>query len=438
MADETIFHTVWLLLRDKEFLSHHAAISPNVFPRGSMRWLVSQSLKSWKGRHKRLTAATVALLAESDAPGLQRNQTTAEQVCRAYDDLCNAYAVPQEGREEARELCREWLERRTMGLALERAGNAVEQGDVNAARAILDMTRPAAVDDQPQLVLSAGTADFLQTVREPKPGAIPFGLEELDRLWEGGHRGGELGIIAGSTGIGKSMSLAFLAQSAYWAGATVMYYTFELTVEQIKERIALAMLAKGKRDVHGEWADELARRARILGKKTPPPGIIDIRGGTKSLPDLAADLDEFKRVNGAYPDLLLLDSLDDLAPLDKQKAGWEQLKEAYTWARKLALKNNIHIWTATQLTRDAVEKARVSLKQIGEAYAKAQRAHYVIGLAQTPEDKQHEDGPKIHLYVLKDSLHGTVGAWLELSAAYGNGDNGYAGYEVDYTHGLPV
>jgi hypothetical protein len=142
-------------------------------------------------------------------------------------------------------------------------------------------------------------------------------------------------------------------------------------------------------------------------------------------PDLTADLSAYKDEHGKYPDVLILDSADDIAPLKNRQAGHEDLKDAYIYLRNLAQEKKLRVWTSGQLTRDAVAKARVSLRQVGGAYAKAQKVHYVIAFL-------------ITIDVLKDSLHGTTGALLEARTEFGRGINGFPGIEVTQSHNLPI
>ena len=279
------------------------------------------------------------------------------------------------------------------------------------AWAILERGRLPQGDQAKQTTLGLNSKDFLQKLRKRKRGAVPLGIPELDKLWEGGYRPGELGIMLGSTGVGKSMLLCFLAAEAYWANASVLYYTYELTREQIRDRIALGIIQKGKLDTKGTWEAELRARAKRRGLNDPPVAEISVRDSesASTWPELVADIERYKDANGKYPDLLILDSADDIAPLNKRAAGHEDLKDAFVFLRNLAQEKKIRVWTSGQLTRDAVEKARISLRNIGGAYAKAQKSHYVLGFSQTEDDRIHEDGPKLWMYVLKDSLHGTAG-----------------------------
>ena len=187
----------------------------------------------------------------------------------------------------------------------------------------------------------------------------------------------------------------------------------------------------------GTWEEELINAAKVRGLAVPSVDL-HVRGDTMTWPDLSADLEDYKADYGKYPDVLLLDSADDIMPYGTFKSEWEALKGAYKHLRRLAHDKKLRVWTSGQLTKESIEKARVNLRHIGASFAKAQLSHYVLGFAQTQQDREHEDGPKIQLYVLKDSLHGTPGVWLECAASFGNGESGYPGFDVEYTHGLTV
>ena len=249
-------------------------------------------------------------------------------------------------------------------------------------------------------------------------------------------------MIVASTGVGKSMGLCYMAAEAAWAGALVAYHTFELTPEQIRERVALAMLHQGRLNTHEEWDVELRRAALRRGFNNPPVFDIDIRNDCQSWPLLGGYLENFKRQWSRYPDVLLLDSADDIAPLSPREKTHEQLKDAFTHLRlNIAEGKQVRVWTSGQLNRDAVAAAvrgsRINLRHIGDAFAKAQRSHYVLGFMQTDADANRLPEPAIQLYVLKDSLHGTTGGHLTLTAKFGHGNNGYPGFSVDESEYLP-
>ena len=440
MADqETVFRAAWLLLNDPDFIRQNSELRLEVFPRGSLRYLVGLSLRHWKEHHAPLSEAVVNMATDSDSAALRRAGANRDQVRVVFTDLNLGYVVASADRPAISQLARRWLERRSVQAAIEKAEVSIEQGDVEAARAHLDTANlPAIGAEDTSTQITAQTEDFLVQIRRARKGALSTGFKELDDLWEGGFRKGEVGMAVSPTGIGKSMYLCYLAARAFWVGASVQYHTYELSPAQIRERIGLGILEKGKHSTSGTWAEEIVDKTKRNGLSQPPASYIDIRNDAQTWPEVVAALEEFKREQGKYPGLLLLDSADDVAPIKTRDAQWQQLLEAFTFLRKLAQEKRIRIWTSGQLTRESVERARVNLRHIGNAFAKAQRSHYVLGFAQTDEDRRNDMGTKMSVYVLKDSLHGTGGGWLECEVEFGHGNNGYPGWRVDTTHGLPV
>lgn len=427
-------HTLWLMLHDEEFM-RTTDVPANVFPRGSARFIADLAATTWDSHRTLVDDTLFDLAVEGDTTALKRSATDVDQAVAAYVNLDN-FAIQPQSLPVARERCREWVENRVLELQVARASQAIDQGRPSDARAhigaMLSVRRNGYAGGEHINV------DQIPLRKAPLPGAIPTGLEALDRAWEGGYRPGELGMVAAATGVGKSMMLCAMAAEAYWRGANVLYYTFELSAQQIKERIMAGILQKSYMSIT-DWQDELLNTGQNLyGLNIPPGSDIDIRTEPQTWPEIMSDLEQYKRDWGKYPDVLMLDSADDVAPLsESDQAEHAQLKKTFTWLRDQTMSKNLRVWTSAQLTRDAVEKAYVNLKNIGGAYAKAQKSHYVLGFAQTDHQRNDPAGPKMMLYVLKDSLHGTGHGALELKANFGFGGNGYPGYEVLDTQGLP-
>lgn len=444
MTNATSHRTIWLLLHDEEFLHKHRTLDPVVFPQGPMRFLVTLAMRQWADYRTTLTATVLNQALDAEASQLRKARATAESVARVYLDL-DAHEPEESGLPYVREVCAAWLEQYVLSAYVEKAGGALERGDVGGAREALTASMAAEPGEDENLKLS----DFLgRGLPEPRPGVVPTGLYELDRLWGGGVRPGELGLLLGPTNVGKSMVAVHLAVQAYWKNRSTLYYTFELTPEQILQRAITGIVESGptslgraSKDTSSPelWAKELTRAARERHLSEAPTCDIDVRTGLVSIRGLIHDIDQYIAEHGQPPGLLILDSADELAPERKQQATWEELRDIFTTLRgEVAQGRNLPVWTTGQATREAVDKARISLKHVGGAFAKAQRAHYVLGLAQTDQELQHEDGPYVNVYVLKDTLHGTKGAWLRCRSTFGRGGDGWPGLETMESYGLPV
>lgn len=433
---DTMLHATWLMLHDTEFIRRHRSVDPKAWPLGPMRYLIALSLKNFDKHATPLTAAVVDLELESDSTQLRRNRTEAAMVRRVFRDL-DFCAVEPDGLPAAREYSSAWVQRRSMLTKISGAEAALDRGELAAAEELLRV--PAPVDDRSEPLTRDDAAFAIAAgLHTSRKGSIPTGFYDLDRAWGGGIRKAELGILAATTGVGKSQMLAAFAGESFWAGKHSLTYTFELTKEQMLERITLACLQSGKYDLDinnlpAAWARE-ARNRRVERFK----GNYTVREGASTWSQIEADVEDYKRDNGKYPDLLCLDSADDITSPGKYDAEWMALKASYRHMRTWAQEKKIAVWTTSQLKQEAVEKARVNLRHIGSAFAKAQLVHYVLGMAQTPEEKGDPGGPILNIYVLKDSLHGTTGGWLRCRATFGDGENGYPGAELMEARGLPL
>lgn len=445
-AQSALGYTLWLLLNDEEFLRLNEAITPDVFPRGSGRFLAGLALDNWSKNHTLVGSTVVELATEGDTSALRKAGAQAAQAASIYVDICSLYAVDAIDLPATRAICTTWLERRTMQVAIDKATAALGSGDMAGARSHLGSAELIQHALSKSVTLNVNTPDFLKAMRTPKVGAIPTGFADLDKAWDGGYRPGELGMVVAPTGVGKTMALCAMAARAAWEGANVLFYTYELTPEQIKDRISLAILERGRGSLQDEWDVELLRAAIRRGNTTVPPFDVDVRNDAQTWPALVASLEEYKRKWTKYPDVLFLDSPDDIAPMFKREKSYEALRDAYTYLRLNILEaKGIRGWTSGQVNRDGIDKAAgknsvhggVTLRFIGDAFAKAQKSHYVLAFAQSQVDKQVQPDPEIQLYVLKDSLWGTTGAWLQCSAKFGAGSNGYAGFEIDNVYNLP-
>jgi hypothetical protein len=339
-----------------------------------------------------------------------------------YQDLSN-FSVDNDARPRVVELVLAWARQRQMGMALDESLRALAKGDeAEAAAALAAARKPFAAEEEPLRL----DRDFQQALTPLPENAIPTGFVSIDRGWAGGVRPGELAIALAVTNLGKTQVLCFLSSVAYKADHRVLLYTFEVSPKQVLRRIVSAVLRRPVGNVPVEEGPELLqniRRNRHLNGAD-----IEIRGGTKSVGDLMLDLEELDQ-EGRKPDVILLDSADGLIPRRTYRTLYETQGELYADLRKLALDANIAIWSTTQATKDAIEKARISLKHMGDSFWKARRAHYVLGFSQTEQQRNEPFGPYMDLHILKDSEHGTAGRRFQLRPQFGRGGDGWPGFE---------
>lgn len=103
--------------------------------------------------------------------------------------------------------------------------------------------------------------------------AVPTGIPDLDRrLKGGGLRPGQLGIVAGRSGMGKSVLLQQIGQNAGRRGV-VVYFTLEMSRQELAERA----LAYHERELGAVAAYDHLAGLQIQIDETPAASIAHVR-----------------------------------------------------------------------------------------------------------------------------------------------------------------
>lgn len=415
MADESDvpLYLAWLLLNNSPFARANAAgMEHEDFPAGALRGLIMLA-QDQAVRYRRTTTRQAVETAPASGFRPEKYGTDASTMLDVYDRL-ESFAVDDASLPRVSDLCLKWLRMRRMGRALDSAADALKRGNEEKAGLALSQAHRS-LNGQPEQTLTL--ADISDIYKDPGT-PIPTGINFIDKAWHGGIRAHELAVLFSTTNAGKSMALCSFGVHAFRQNLKVLMYTFELTPKQVLGRIVAGIL---KRSLDNVPENEAVAFIPMIQKKLGiDRGNILVRTGRKSVHDIALDLEELRR-DGEAPDIILLDSADDLAQEKTSGQDWLDQGAIYEGLRHLVVQQGIPIWTSTQANKDAIEKGRISLKHMGRSFIKAQRAHFVVGLAQTEQQRTDPIGPLMSVYVLKDSEWGSPGLWKELKVCFGLG-----------------
>ena len=347
-----------------------------------------------------------------------------ENYRQVFIDLQEVYGITESSMPTAWQAAEEWIQSYHVGMALDSARAFLVAGDRASAFSELLGLREVTGQEQAVPVEISGDADMAELLRQRQltKRPIPLGMERIDEVLEGGVSPGELAIVAGPTNLGKTQFLCYLASEAYKRNHRVLYVTLELSRMMIGERILTALLEKPKQDLDPETiTDELMTMREREG--VTDRGSVLIEDGVKTVADLRHRLDEVR------PDLVLLDSADDLKPKGKYNSLYESQGEVYSeMLLTICHDRNLPVWSTVQLNRESVEKGRVSLRHIGDSFRKAQRATLVIGLSQTLDEADYFMGNMMKFLCLKDTEHGAQGKWWRFLTKFGRGPRGWPAY----------
>lgn len=216
---------------------------------------------------------------------------------------------------------------------------------------------------------------------------VPTGWDAVDILIGGGLGGGELGVIAAPSGIGKSWALSTIGANAARMGKRVAHYTLELNENYMGLRYDTIFtgIEPGSIAQHPEQVHQAVESIKgdIIIKYYPARSV--------TVHTLAAHLEHLTS-NNMKPDIILVDYADLMRSVDRADARYQELGAIYEELRGLVGELNIPCWTASQTQRSSIQDEVIQADKISESYNKIMTADLVISLSRKLEDKANHTG----------------------------------------------
>jgi archaellum biogenesis ATPase FlaH len=212
-------------------------------------------------------------------------------------------------------------------------------------------------------------------------GMVPTGWKNFDKKLFGGFNRGELNIFAGGSGAGKSLFLQNLACNYSEQGLNVVYITLELSEKLTAMRIDAMMTETPTREIYKDL-DTVDLKVKMKAKTSGKVRIKYIPAGATAL-DVRAYIKEFEIQHNLKCDVILIDYLDLLMPMNKRVSPSDLfVKDKYVSEelRNVAVDMNCLLITASQLNRASVEEIEFDHSHISGGLSKIQTADNVIGI----------------------------------------------------------
>ena len=220
-----------------------------------------------------------------------------------------------------------------------------------------------------ELIDATGALERMHQRAEPG-GVVATGLPSLDRILRGGLRPGQICVIAGRPGTGKSALMAQVILGAAGRGVPAMFATLEMTSAELAERAVRSMRPDRFAGLP-VWFSEAADFLKLTG-----------------LIRLA------KRQHGvqlAAVDYLQLAEV----PHGKNDLRERQVATMSRGLKRLAIDLKVPILLGSQLNRESEKRGRPSLADLRESGAIEQDADIVVLLSRS------EDAGETELIVAK-------------------------------------
>lgn len=238
---------------------------------------------------------------------------------------------------------------------------------------------------------------FLQRGAQSKRESFTTGWKLLNDAFNGGWEKKTLTTFIGSTGAGKSHFLVNCGAAAVQNGLNVVYVTLELADWKVGLRFD-AYYADLKINDVTHCQDKV--RASIDEKAKGKLYIKEWPTNVATVQSIRSYIQRLIAVKNFFPDMLIVDYADLLRGPNKIKDRYD-VRDTYNELRDLSKEFNMIVITADQSNREGVNMELITVKQIGEAYAKAQICDVILTISRTMEDKQANCG---RLFLAKSRL----------------------------------
>jgi replicative DNA helicase len=233
---------------------------------------------------------------------------------------------------------------------------------------------------------AADRYDFYHRVEEK----IPFDIDLLNKITNGGVSKKTLNIILAGTGVGKSLAMCHFASSILMKGFNVLYITMEMAEEKIAERIDANLL-----DLSMEGLKMVERRvfdSRVDKLKEKTQGKLIV----KEYPTTSAHsghfralLEELRLKKEFIPDIVFIDYINICASQRLKLSGnvnsYTYIKAIAEELRGLAGEYKVPVVSATQTTRSGFSSTDPGLEDTSESFGLPATADLMLALISTEE-----------------------------------------------------
>jgi len=219
---------------------------------------------------------------------------------------------------------------------------------------------------------------------------IPFDIEYMNNITQGGLPMKTLNIAMAGTGVGKSLFMCHCASSNLMQGLNVLYITLEMAEERIAERIDANLLDVTIDDLKVLPKESYDKKINRVKNKTTGKLVI------KEYPTACAGsanfrhlLNELKIKRNFIPDIIYIDYLN-ICTSSRIKNGanvnsYTLVKAIAEELRGLAVEFNVPIVSATQTNRAGFADSDVGLENTSESFGLPATADFMFALITTEE-----------------------------------------------------
>jgi len=391
------------LLTRKEFLVNiHDLLTDEYFSNQGHKWIIKQILDYYYKYHT--TPSMEVLKVE-----LKKLTNEVLQVS-IKEQLKEAYTSSDDDLEYVENEFSNFCRNQQLKRALLNSVDLLNAGDYDSIRLLVNNALKAGQDKN---LGHEYNKDTESRYREDNRSFVPTPWEHLNVLLQGGLGGGDLGIIFGNPGGGKSWSLVALGGHAVKLGYNVIHYTLELGEDYVGRRYdaffthqPVQNIAKHRKEIEAivpNLPGNLIIKEFAMGKATTSM----VESHIKKCIEL-----DFK------PDLVIIDYIDLLRSKRLKGERKDEVDDLYVSTKGLARELNLPIWSVSQVNRAGAKDDVIEGDKAAGSYDKMMIADFAMSLSRKRLDKTNGTG-RVHIMKNRYGMDGmTFNAKIDTSTGH--------------------
>lgn len=300
------------------------------------------------------------------------NEGQTEAACGSLEEVFEIY--PQRSEQWLMETTESWCKNQAIYNAINKS-ICIYQGEdqTTTTNAIPDMLKKAisvCFDNRVGLDFYNDAAQRFDFYTNPE-NKLPFHLDILNEVTDGGVTRKTLNLLVAGTNVGKTLGLIDLSAGYVRNGLNVLYFSAEMREELIMKRFDANMMKVAVNDVASLGKDRFLNRIDVLKQKSygqfkvkefPPGAITDVH--------MRNVVDELKLKHNFTPDIIVVDYLQ-ITGSSRVKYGstgsYYYYKAVAEELRSLAVELDVAMWSAAQFNRGGMNASEVGMEDVAES-----------------------------------------------------------------------
>jgi replicative DNA helicase len=372
------------LLKDKEFLQNiNDILDVEMFDNPAHKWIVQEILRYYYKYHT--------------TPSMESLQVEVKKIdndvlkVSVIEQLKDSLKATDEDREYVESEFSNFCKNQQMKNAIMNSVSLLEKGEFDQIRSMIDTALKAGQDKR---IGHEYEKDMETRYRMEQRSPIATPWANLNDLLMGGLGVGDLGIIFGNPGGGKSWLLVNLGAIAVQMGFTVNHYTLELSEDYIGKRYDALFTGIDVQQIHLNRDKVQQEIDKLKGKliiKEFPMG--------KTTPNTIENHIQKCRDLGHPPDLVIIDYVDLLKSKTRSIDPKDAIDDVYTAVKGMAREIKVPIWTVSQVNRMGAKDDVIEGDKAAGSYNKMMIADFAMSLSRKRQDKVNGTG---RMHVMKN------------------------------------